>query len=627
MKKLLVLLLLLLLPISGLEADHEEDSPFYIPINVSNSGLTTTVITGSSTDGYSYDTDVAYLTAHNNAVGDAVDDTSPTVIVGQYYSGSDFTIYRGILVFDTSSIPGGATVINAKMRFVVEGAFGTTAPTILQTQVQAITPPLAVADYDVTNYTTVVGQSVQPTTGSTLEIQVSDLTLIQVGGTTTLSLRTQRDVATTAPSGAEYISIRSSDYPQASSRPTLTVTYQVSTSDRTDFVIPVTVSSDPTAQLVTPGYLLSSGRNTWPTDGPTTHTDGVIRRVNQVSNTQWFFYIDSLVVGETKGLRLYTGGSGLRNQGATFVSTVTGATGYTTALTVPIQASLTLTNFGTVAVDTNIVSSTGRFSIYLTSAGNIVGSVTTSGGTFTVTLAQPPVGTQFQYQLDYDGVALTAVRTVGGVPSTESVPANGTFGAGVEILIVSDSNWLGTVYDLSFQNSGATVLTYDFEPANWTGTASPFTIEDTSGNNQDLSLTASYAVPSGVQVAVGAIVTIIPGTVPTPTPGGQQVISLPSSPVTLFTPGPVTALPLYSVVESAATSMGTQPVVLYALFITGLAIAIGFSVFLFTGQTVLAIMGTLGVLMVGWRAEVIPFWLFFFSLLLIPISIFVQRRT
>jgi hypothetical protein len=69
--------------------------------------------TGDTKDGYLHYTDAAtYAGARSSATGTVVD-SSGHIVVGQSKSGTNFTIYRGGLYFDTSAIPDTDTILSA----------------------------------------------------------------------------------------------------------------------------------------------------------------------------------------------------------------------------------------------------------------------------------------------------------------------------------------------------------------------------------------------------------------------------------------------------------------------------------------------------------------------------------
>ena len=83
----------------------------------------TKTFTSLSYDGRIARTGTTYDNAYYNPTG-TIDDASNAFSVGQLAGSVSYTIYRGYLFFDTSTIPSGATVLEAKLSLYFAGCQG-----------------------------------------------------------------------------------------------------------------------------------------------------------------------------------------------------------------------------------------------------------------------------------------------------------------------------------------------------------------------------------------------------------------------------------------------------------------------------------------------------------------------
>jgi len=222
----------------------------------------TEVYVTSASDGYAHAVDpVAYATAWIQVNADDVSSGGAVSYFGQLKSGGSYNIYRAYLYFDTSAIPDSASITAANVSIYGSGDLTTTDFNMTITNGQPTYPhdPLVVGDYDKTNYSGIGGSlntSSFITTGYTnISLNASGISWISLVGTTKLTLRSQKDIDGTAPTGSEYLEF--SAYERgAGYRPYLEVTYS-SSGVPTVTTNPATYVTKTTAQLN--GYVNADG--------------------------------------------------------------------------------------------------------------------------------------------------------------------------------------------------------------------------------------------------------------------------------------------------------------------------------------------------------------------------------
>ncbi len=142
-------------------------------------------------------------------------------------------ISRGALYFDTSSIPDDAIIDSATLKYYGQGDSSTTDFNVTVTNGQATYPhdPLATGDYNKANFTGSGGTLSTATfdTGgyNSLTLNATGLSWIDVDGTTKLYLVSSRDIAITACTGDEYVTIYATEQAGTANDPLLEVTYSV----------------------------------------------------------------------------------------------------------------------------------------------------------------------------------------------------------------------------------------------------------------------------------------------------------------------------------------------------------------------------------------------------------------
>lgn len=176
-----------------------------------------------------------YATVRNALTGtSAVDNTSILDILSSF-NGADYTIRRGFFLFDTSSLGSSATINSAILSLASSTGDNLDANTVsinIYTSSPASNTALATADYDQ------VGSTAQCDTAKTiasLSSGYNDFTLNATGisnisktGVSKFGGRiVERDVTSTAPTGANYAAIFAAEQAGTGSDPKLVVDYSI----------------------------------------------------------------------------------------------------------------------------------------------------------------------------------------------------------------------------------------------------------------------------------------------------------------------------------------------------------------------------------------------------------------
>lgn len=196
--------------------------------------MSTTVDCAAQTsDGYVAGVNATYLTAR--ATASSKWDSLTYLEVGQQYSigSGDYTIYRGLLKFDTSAIPADATITQANVKLVSVYDGSTTDFDVYLVQTNwAAQDPLSTGNMDAAFDAALTGTLDalwRNTSGMSLNTQYTsanlDTSYITKGGTTYYGLVSKRDRDGTEPIGNELIDIATANNATAAYRPVLTVTY------------------------------------------------------------------------------------------------------------------------------------------------------------------------------------------------------------------------------------------------------------------------------------------------------------------------------------------------------------------------------------------------------------------
>ena len=164
--------------------------------------MTTSIITDLTRSARAYKTDAVYATARNAVSADALNQS--IIYIGQDLAGN-YTIYRGMLLFDTSAIPVDAIIFLAKIRlYALADWFPPAENLLVVTNGQPARPsdPVVVGDFDRTFYSGDGGSmELTLTSGQYVDITLNATgrSWINKGGITKFCLRTTFEIDGDAP--------------------------------------------------------------------------------------------------------------------------------------------------------------------------------------------------------------------------------------------------------------------------------------------------------------------------------------------------------------------------------------------------------------------------------------------
>ena len=170
----------------------------------------------STSDGYIYkSSSTSYNTAWSAGTG-TISSSADYITIGQN-KGSTFPnptyyVYRGFLIFNTSSLPSNAYIDNATLSLYKKGDNSTTDFIITVQNGQPTYPhnPLQFGDYNKSHYSeNGGGLSTTNFVNGRNTITITNHSWIQKNGMTKFCLRSSRDINGTSPTGKEYVDVYS----------------------------------------------------------------------------------------------------------------------------------------------------------------------------------------------------------------------------------------------------------------------------------------------------------------------------------------------------------------------------------------------------------------------------------
>jgi hypothetical protein len=194
--------------LSGLKVSDLNNMTFPVVIDPTLS------VESLSNDGYIYNSNSNYNTAWGASTG-TVSDSDYYISIGQKKVVSPSTayyVYRGFLLFNTSSLPTNAYIDNATLSLYKKDDYSTTDFTITIQNGQPVYPhnPLQAGDYNKECYSgNGGGLNTAYFVDGRNNITLTNLSWITKGGTTKLCLRSSRDINRTTPTGNEYVNVYS----------------------------------------------------------------------------------------------------------------------------------------------------------------------------------------------------------------------------------------------------------------------------------------------------------------------------------------------------------------------------------------------------------------------------------
>lgn len=181
-----------------------------------------------SNDGFISKSDKVYNTAWSAPTG-TVDSSSTYLSIGQTLSSSTYYVYRGFVMFNTSSLPSNAYLDSAILSLYKKDDFSTTDFLLTIQNGQPTFPhnPLQTSDYSKSLYSGNGGSfNTANFVNGRNNITLTNLSWVNRIGTTKLCLRSSRDISGTTPSGNEYVNVYSANAPLQGEVPKLIITYR-----------------------------------------------------------------------------------------------------------------------------------------------------------------------------------------------------------------------------------------------------------------------------------------------------------------------------------------------------------------------------------------------------------------
>lgn len=198
-----------------------------MPIGVS---AKTAAYYSTSNDGTLVSSSANYGEAHDSHVLSGYDNTTSEItttsgLAGQTNAGAIFAIYRGVLVFDTTTLPEFATVSTWTVKLYGTSVHAT-SDNIVLVQAGDVHNPLLSTDFDVllpkiTSIATPIDTAAWAV-GAWNTFTGTSNDIINIGGYTVIGIRSEDDINGTTAIGDEYVEWASSE---SSHKPVLNVTY------------------------------------------------------------------------------------------------------------------------------------------------------------------------------------------------------------------------------------------------------------------------------------------------------------------------------------------------------------------------------------------------------------------
>ncbi len=183
-----------------------------------------------SNDGFISNSSTTYNTAWGASSG-TIDCSSQYLTIGQkkVALGPTYYVYRGFVLFNTTSLPSNAYLDNAILSLYKKDDYSTTDFYLTIQNGQPTYPhnPLQIGDYAKGYYSGNGGSlnTVNFMNGRN-NISLTEFDWINEAGITKFCLRSSRDISSTAPTGNEYVNVYSANAPSSGYVPKLIITYR-----------------------------------------------------------------------------------------------------------------------------------------------------------------------------------------------------------------------------------------------------------------------------------------------------------------------------------------------------------------------------------------------------------------
>jgi len=210
--------------LSGLKVSDLNEMTFPVVIDP------TLTVYSSNYDGEITSDSSSYSTAHDASEGLPYD-FYPFITIGQKSETGGpprYFIWRGFAYFDTSSIPSNDLIDSVTLSLYKEYDFSTTDFDIVIQNGQPTYPHsyLVPGDYNKNHYSGNGGyMNTASFSNGYNNITLTNFSWINTSGTTKLCIRSSRDINSNAPTGDEYVTVHSSEYPTGGS-PKLVIEYR-----------------------------------------------------------------------------------------------------------------------------------------------------------------------------------------------------------------------------------------------------------------------------------------------------------------------------------------------------------------------------------------------------------------
>ena len=210
--------------LSGLKLVDLNNMSFHVVIDP------TLTIESLNSDGFIYNSSSDYNTVWNASTG-TVSSSATYISIGQKKTGgfpSNYYIYRGFLIFNTTELPSNSYIYNATVSLYRKDDYSTKDffLTIQNGQPDCPHNPLEIGDYNKINYSGCGGGfNTSSFVNGRNNITLTNSSWLTREGFTKFCLRSSCDIDGTAPSKDEYVNVYSSDALGVGYYPRLIISY------------------------------------------------------------------------------------------------------------------------------------------------------------------------------------------------------------------------------------------------------------------------------------------------------------------------------------------------------------------------------------------------------------------
>jgi len=187
-------------------------------------------IYSSTDDAYLREADPDYVTARNDSCADYYNADISVHRFGQVYDNGTYYVPRSFLTFNTSSLGSDAVIDSARLYFYLEWMDTSVHWNMTIVEGYWESDPPAACDFKTGVWIGEQGGGSRNTSGipsgwNYIAFDDSGSSWIRKTGTTRLTLRSDRDINSTPPTGSEQLQHRSADYSEITYDPYLKIWY------------------------------------------------------------------------------------------------------------------------------------------------------------------------------------------------------------------------------------------------------------------------------------------------------------------------------------------------------------------------------------------------------------------